>query len=227
MLQQPSTIAIGDVHGCLKTLIELLTNKLRKYDQYIFLGDYINKGPDSRGVIDFLIEWGKTNQCVFLRGNHEEMLLNSYLDKNNLTFYNIGGNVALKSFNVYMVEEIPSKYIEWINKLLYHYSYNNYLFVHAGVDFTKYNFLNDKNFILTTRKTIFNKDSHHTPILIHGHTPQRLDEIINNFKNLENNKIIGIDGGCVYHKNNFEKGYLIGFDLSEKKLIFQENIDFN
>jgi serine/threonine protein phosphatase 1 len=191
------------------------------------LGDYINKGPDSKGVLDFLMEWSENHSCIFLRGNHEEMLLNSYLDKNNTTFYNIGGQVTLKTFNALQVEELPFKYIDWMNKLLYHYTYDKYLFVHAGVDYTQYDYLNDRHFILTSRKSILNTNDLNQPIVVHGHSPQLKVDIENDFIKMQEEKIIGIDGGCVYHKNNFEKGYLIGFDLSEKRLIFQENIDFN
>jgi serine/threonine protein phosphatase 1 len=227
MIVQPSIFVVGDIHGCVKSLKALLQEKTSNYDLYIFLGDYINKGPDSKGVIDFLMEWSLTHSCVFLIGNHEAHLLSAYYDKNNKTFYNIGGQVALKSFGVATITDLPIKYIEWMSQLLYYYQLDHYLFVHAGVDYNDPHYLDNKHFILNTRTTYFNYSIADLPTLIHGHTPKLKSQIINDLNQLSETKILGIDGGCVYHKNKFEKGYLIGFDISKKKLIFQENIDFN
>ena len=68
--------AVGDIHGCLhllKKLIDIIqpTNE----DTIIFLGDYIDRGPDSKGVIDFLIDLKDKTNCIFLIGNHEDMML--------------------------------------------------------------------------------------------------------------------------------------------------------
>lgn len=75
-------IAIGDVHGHLDLLDDLL-NQINPSpeDQFVFLGDYIDRGPDSRGVIDGLIELQSLyTQTVFLRGNHEQMFLDALID---------------------------------------------------------------------------------------------------------------------------------------------------
>lgn len=70
------TIAIGDIHGCRGKLSKILTHlQLNAQDKVIFLGDYIDRGPDSAGVISDLIRFSQTVSCVFLRGNHEDMLL--------------------------------------------------------------------------------------------------------------------------------------------------------
>src|SRR5690554_2376767 len=74
-------VAIGDVHGCKNELVELLTEltpfQNRNDVQWIFLGDYVDRGPDVLGVIDHLIKFSKNNQCIFLRGNHEDMLFDA------------------------------------------------------------------------------------------------------------------------------------------------------
>jgi hypothetical protein len=69
-------VAIGDVHGCVKTL-KALWEKLEPYEDYIhlFVGDYIDRGPDSKGVIDFLMDVRRKRKTIFLRGNHELMIL--------------------------------------------------------------------------------------------------------------------------------------------------------
>ena len=73
-------IAIGDIHGCLKTLNFLLTEriKLKNEDQVFLLGDYINRGPDSNGILELILNLKETGYSIFpIRGNHEEMHLNS------------------------------------------------------------------------------------------------------------------------------------------------------
>jgi serine/threonine protein phosphatase 1 len=91
-------LAIGDIHGCLDPLRRLLeTVAPQAGDQFVFLGDYIDRGPDSVGVIDTLLDFRQKYRAVFLRGNHEQMLLNylagkgeAWLDVNNggaITFH--------------------------------------------------------------------------------------------------------------------------------------------
>ncbi|NBW70053.1 MAG: serine/threonine protein phosphatase, partial [Bacteroidetes bacterium] len=70
-------MAIGDIHGCLKTLKALLKDLISEFGRertFIFLGDYVDRGPDSKGVIDFLLEFRTEYNCIFLRGNHDAML---------------------------------------------------------------------------------------------------------------------------------------------------------
>ena len=71
-------LAIGDIHGCntaLETLIEFVG--LRSDDTIVFLGDYVDRGPDSAAVLDFVIDLMKTHNVIPLRGNHELMMLDS------------------------------------------------------------------------------------------------------------------------------------------------------
>ncbi|PTM09363.1 MAG: serine/threonine protein phosphatase, partial [Bacteroidetes bacterium] len=69
---------IGDIHGCSRSL-RSLWEKLEPYKDrlHIFVGDYIDRGEDSKGVVEFLLSVRDQRTCVFLRGNHEEMLLNA------------------------------------------------------------------------------------------------------------------------------------------------------
>jgi serine/threonine protein phosphatase 1 len=69
------TLAIGDIHGCLAALDDLLAAVAPQPDDLlVFLGDYVDRGPDSRGVLDRLIELCRTHRVVPLRGNHEMMM---------------------------------------------------------------------------------------------------------------------------------------------------------
>lgn len=68
--------AVGDIHGEVELLEELL-EKLpsKKDDRFVFVGDYVDRGSDSKGVVDLLIDFSKKRDCVFLLGNHESMFL--------------------------------------------------------------------------------------------------------------------------------------------------------
>lgn len=93
------TYAIGDIHGQRKELQAVLTKCIsdvasRKEDaKFVFVGDYIDRGPDSRGVIDCLINLSRDYECVFLRGNHEDMLMNDWHN-----FLGNGGMNTLRSY---------------------------------------------------------------------------------------------------------------------------------
>jgi serine/threonine protein phosphatase 1 len=94
------TIAIGDIHGC-RTALETLIGAIdpRESDQFVFLGDYINRGPDSRGVIEFLIDFATRCRCVFLRGNHEVMTLDACAERTKASSWSVvGGGDALRSY---------------------------------------------------------------------------------------------------------------------------------
>ncbi|MCS4492045.1 MULTISPECIES: metallophosphoesterase family protein [unclassified Corynebacterium] len=102
---------IGDVHGhsaALRTLIEVLEK--RKIDEYVFLGDYINRGPDSKGVVDYLLELQNRmgpERLVFLRGNHEESLV-EFLETDALgQFLSIGGAATVRSYHPAKVSSAP------------------------------------------------------------------------------------------------------------------------
>src|SRR5918912_452221 len=94
------TIAIGDIHGCstaLDALIEAI--RPRPEDTIVTLGDYINRGPDSRGVLDRLIDLGRRCRLVPLRGNHEEMLAEALAGSYSLDYFlGIGGDATLDSY---------------------------------------------------------------------------------------------------------------------------------
>ncbi|TNE32249.1 MAG: serine/threonine protein phosphatase, partial [Alphaproteobacteria bacterium] len=70
------TFAIGDIHGHLDALTALIDSlDLQEDDRLVFLGDFVDKGPNSKGVLDYLIDLEKNHDCVFIRGNHEEWML--------------------------------------------------------------------------------------------------------------------------------------------------------
>src|SRR3954454_881285 len=75
------TLAIGDIHGCHRALASLLgCVKPAEGDELVFLGDYVDRGPASPGVIGTLLSLAKTHRAIFLRGNHEAMMLDGRED---------------------------------------------------------------------------------------------------------------------------------------------------
>src|SRR5262245_18080551 len=94
------TIAIGDIHGCLTELVVLLDAIAPSPDDAIVtLGDYIDRGPDSRGVLDRLMALAERCRLLTLLGDHEEMLLDAVGDKNALRrWLTLGGGATLRSY---------------------------------------------------------------------------------------------------------------------------------
>ena len=109
--------AITDIHGCAQTFKALLNRiSFSKDDVLYLLGDYIDRGPDSRGVIDHIWKLQKEGYQVHcLRGNHEQMLLDEVASKN--VWYK-GEHATLQSFNANSNKDIPKAYIEWMEACL-------------------------------------------------------------------------------------------------------------
>src|SRR5437016_5354243 len=134
------TLAIGDIHGCNTALACLLrTVQPGREDQIIFLGDYIDRGPGSREVIDALLDLRKTCSTVFLRGNHEAMILEareSFLQADIWQSY--GGLETLFSYGANYSRDwasaIPDNHWAFIENTLPFYETANHIFVHACLD---------------------------------------------------------------------------------------------
>lgn len=118
-------IAIGDVHGCANALAALLgATQPTELDTLVFLGDFIDRGPDSRGVLEQVIALGERCPVVPLMGNHEEMLLAALEGQSELDFWlKFGGMEALASYGLRSRHEvsppdlralIPYKHLQFI-----------------------------------------------------------------------------------------------------------------
>jgi serine/threonine protein phosphatase 1 len=148
-------IAIGDIHGELTRLEKLLSRvSPSSNDQFVFLGDYIDRGKDSSGVIARLIKFGKKYpQTIFLRGNHEQMLLEAraemgadafaasssgqfmrlYSAALSLSLAN-GGVDTLNSYGVTDFASLPESHVKFIKATILWWRYEQFLFVHAGAE---------------------------------------------------------------------------------------------
>jgi serine/threonine protein phosphatase 1 len=128
------TLVIGDIHGGLRALHQIMERaKVTPEDKLIFLGDYVDGWSQSPQVIDFLIELNTTNNCIFVRGNHDELLLHWLQDnKDNPLWHKHGGEATVLA---YKDVDAPRKqlHIDFLNSLQdYHLDAKKRLFVHAG-----------------------------------------------------------------------------------------------
>lgn len=128
--------AIGDIHGHSKHLKQLLEfMPLVPGDTVVLLGDVIDRGPDSAGVIYQIHKLRKRHEVIFLRGNHEAMLLQARRNREHLPFWiGCGGGATLDSYHAKSFDDIPDE--DWSlfeNSQLYHET-EEAIFVHANVD---------------------------------------------------------------------------------------------
>lgn len=129
------TLAIGDIHGCLDPLLDLWKAiEPTPEDHIIFLGDYVDRGPDSKGVIDFLISVQQTHNVTILSGNHEEKFLLANLASNELSEWLAlwGGKETLASYGG--MEAVPKAHWEFLRKMRTTIETQNHLFVHANLE---------------------------------------------------------------------------------------------
>ncbi len=213
----------GDIHGCCLTFRTLFEKcEIEKQDSVYLLGDYIDRGPESKQTLDYIFNLIREGYNIYpIKGNHEQMFLDSLISKENeysWRFIN-GGEITLFSFKVKSPAEIPSIYLNWISSLPFYYELENYVVVHAGLNFHKDNPFEDTDAMLWTRDRYYDKSKLNKKIIV-GHTPKPLDIIE---VSLQDN-IIYLDGGCVYH-NNTQLGNLCALELPKMKLHSQHYLE--
>ncbi len=236
------TWVIPDVHGCLRTLRTLIEDmiELRKDDALIFLGDIIDRGPDSKGVIDYIMKLGSNGiKTTVIKGNHEDYMARVYRDefeKSGLQklfgirsasykdWMMYGGEETMQSFNTYNVKEIPVKYIEWIESLEFYLKWKNFLIVHAGFNFENDNIFSDTTSMMWIREYKIDPTKLGTRKIIHGHVPVTLDFIYQSI-NSNSFQFIDLDNG-VYMSDKPGYGNLLALELNTMELLVQPNIDF-
>ena len=130
------TIAIGDIHGCSAALDALLDAiRPRSEDTIVTLGDYINRGPDSRSVLDRLLKLSEQCRLISLLGNHEEMLLEARSGLHPTTWLGMGGVATLDSYGSGRnIALIPNEHFEFLEGCLDYHETDTHIFVHASYD---------------------------------------------------------------------------------------------
>ena len=189
--------AIGDIHGSYGQLQDLMQKIPIDFanDTLVFIGDYIDRGPGSVEVVDFLIDLKKrVPGIIFLKGNHEDML-QKYLDgTDRFTYLLNGGQNTLDSYlnrkNLPDSFPIPDDHIDFFNSLRLYYETESYIFVHAGLrPKVPLDTQRAEDLLWIRDKFIYSKYEFGKPVVF-GHTP--LEKPL-----VEPNKI-GIDTGAVY-----------------------------
>ncbi len=188
--------AIGDVHGCYERLGILLKKlHIKEDDVLLFLGDYIDRGENSKKVVDKVISLKSQHNTITLLGNHEKMLLD-VLQKNLSieTWLFNGGETTLLSYGIktYNVSSnlFPPEHIQFFKNLVLYYETDRYIFVHAGL---KPNVALEEQSIddlVWIRDEFIYSDCDFGKIIVFGHTPLAEPLFMKNK--------IGIDTGAVY-----------------------------
>jgi serine/threonine protein phosphatase 1 len=217
--------AIGDIHGCCKTFRKLVFEEIRitSSDTIYCIGDYIDRGPDSKGVIDLILELRKSGYQIYtLRGNHEQLLLDSASGGENYDIWMVnGGRQTLASFGVNSYDELTEEYKTFFSQTEYYIQTHTCIFVHAGLDFTSGDPFENTDAMLWMRVTVVDDSVLGERIIVHGHTPLPADII----PTQRASKVINIDGGCVYpHRTGY--GYLFAFEVNSMEFISVKNVDF-
>lgn len=138
-----NTYAIGDIHGCLDKLENLLAKiNPGRDDLIVFLGDYIDRSPNPIKVVDFLITFASEVPCVFLRGNHEDMFL-EFLEygMNKTVFFANGGLRTVEAYvhpkpftsHAEVTHCLPESHRDFYAGMKWYHEDENYIYVHAGI----------------------------------------------------------------------------------------------
>jgi len=238
----PKQWVIPDVHGCLKTLRALLERQIQpdKEDYLYFLGDYIDRGPDSKGVIDYLrsLQEGQYN-IRLLRGNHEDYCIKAFEDKKKLNQFHkvlskksitsewkrFGGKETMQSFGIKKPADIPEEYIQWMKDLEYYIELDNFLIVHAGFNFEIEKPYEDQESMLWIREFMPDKEKLDGKCVIHGHVPINL-EMIYQLKEHQAYQYIDLDNG-IYMTEREGFGNLVALELNSMDLAIQYNLDMS
>jgi len=208
--------AIGDIHGRLDLLDHLLRAIVTDDEErgpirrrtLVFLGDYVDRGADSSGVIERLITGMPYDfECVCLKGNHEEMLMQSIIDPAMLNIWaSNGGLETLASYGIsagskdvdtrpqYLADTLaaamPDRHLSFLEGLSLSVTFGDYLFVHAGVHPALPLTAQRKEDCLFIREPFLSHRGSFGKIVVHGHTPVPKPEVKSNR--------IGIDTGAFF-----------------------------
>lgn len=228
---------IPDIHGCSGTLKMLVESYIQptKDDAIYFLGDYIDRGPDGKGVIDYIMSLQEEGLDVqYLIGNHEYYCMNAHemdqhrwLTKSSIhkEWERYGAKMTLKSFGVSRPRDIDGKYIEWMKKGKYFIELDDYILVHAGMNFNIDDPFEDLQSMLWVRDFKIDTMRIGGKKIIHGHVPVEYS-LIQLFIESGNYNFIALDNGVYYRDQKVGFGNLMALELNSMELIAQPNIDF-
>ena len=194
----PELFVIGDIHGCSDQFKELIDRlPLKPGARLVFIGDFIDRGPDSREVINTVIELQQRFEVHALMGNHESSLLEFLANPSSTLaarFLFNGGTATLQSYSDAPGRfGFPTEHLDFIKTLNVAAESEQYFFVHAGLPNVKISdlkFKKHRNDLLWIRDSFLASSFNWEKRVVHGHTPRAQVEVFPGR--------INIDTGCVY-----------------------------
>lgn len=197
--------------------------QLRSFEDrlFVFVGDYIDRGPRSREVVDFLLDFGRQYNCVFLRGNHEQMMLDALAGGDMQLWLMNGGRDTIQSYEEGGKRfELPASHKTFYEETKMYHNEPDYFFVHGGIpsDQTIEQSLKNKDGLdefLWMRSHLNTMSKPWEKTVVFGHTPRPHP--------IQEPKMIGIDTGCVYKRVGY--GKLTAVKLPEQEFIQQSFVD--
>lgn len=218
MSDEPASyIAIGDIHGCHDSLVALLT-QLEAYPNrtLVFLGDYVDRGPDSFAVIETLRHLALSRECVFLRGNHEQMLLDALMDPDPQTWQMWmlnGGGTTLRSYESRGMDIFSTAgHADFFVATEMYHETDQFLFVHGGIDPHKSvadNLATGDSYDFMWERRHLKNEPVWEKTVVFGHTPMK--------DVLMHPRMVGLDTGCVFSDHGY--GRLSALLLPEMRII--------
>ncbi len=211
--------AIGDVHGCnasLKMLLQQIGPK--RTDEVYFVGDLIDRGTDSKGVIDTIFDLKKIVSVVkCCRGNHEQLMFDSVKGETECAAWlRNGGDATMRSFHISSYDEMPEEYRLFFKSMEYYIDLPSALIVHASFNFDSNEPFDDTHAMLWSRTHRCDLSKTGNRPVIHGHTPVPFSESLEMIT--QGNGDINIDTGCVYSERP-GMGHLTALRIDDMKLI--------
>jgi serine/threonine protein phosphatase 1 len=201
--------AISDIHGCAHQLGQMLgvidadiahSKPYRAIE--VFLGDYIDRGPDSRSTLDLLIKRARRGNTVFLKGNHEAFLADVFRDPSRIADWaQVGGLQTLMSYGLSpspnpdeeeqrvlvreLAEAMPPQHLEFLKRLRLTFTCGDFLFVHAGIRPGIPLSEQREADLLWIREEFLHSQRNFGKYIVHGHTPVRSAEVLANRANID------------------------------------------
>lgn len=171
------TYAIGDVHGCRDQLVSLVQRCLQdagsRPSRFVFVGDYIDRGPDSRSVIDFLIRLQRERpEVICLRGNHEAIMLEAARTGDGRLWYANGAAATLDSYGIDDPRRMPQEHLDWAAGLRLCHDDGLRFYAHAGIDPQVPLDAQEERDLLWIREPFLSSTRDYGRLIVHGHTPQ-------------------------------------------------------
>lgn len=196
--KEPMTCVIGDIHGCCSSLTQLLQKVRHRADTLVFLGDYVDRGPNSKEVISMLLSLRKEHQRVItLMGNHDFLFLQYLTGQESTLFLQVGGRQTLASYGLSPSADrdeiarcVPPEHFAFLRSLPLLWEDRHAIYVHAGLQPGRHLSQQTPQWCLWARDQFIHTTYEFGKPVVFGHTVFK-DPLItpNRF---------GIDTGAVY-----------------------------